>query len=65
MTYDETVRKHYDHVGDEYGLSRRARWQTISRAELRLTQFYPSFCPPRRRAELPMSAAEMATRSPA
>jgi len=21
MTYDETVRKHYDHVGDEYGLS--------------------------------------------
>ena len=21
MTYDEAIRKHYDHVGDEYGLS--------------------------------------------
>ena len=21
MTYDEAVRRHYDHVGDEYGLS--------------------------------------------
>ena len=47
MTYDEAVESTMTMSAMNMDCHRKARWQTISRAELRLMQFYPSFHPPR------------------